>query len=341
MLDGTVAIHRLRLVRGDDAPLAWHRTYFFDYTADGYARQRGFVVMTGEQRGHRGPRPAPGMNTPSPVDLHLHSTASDGVLDPAALVAHVAACGVGLMALTDHDTVAGVEAAAVAARAPASASSPASRSPRTGAAGPSTSSGSRSTRPPAPRRRARLAAGLRVQRAERIAARLDAAGAPGAAALAVDACRRLPAADAHALRARARGCGRRGRRGLGFRPLARPRPPGHVPSEWPELDEATAWILAAGGKAAIAHPLRYTLSAGARREMCTEFRAGGGHGVEVVTGGSGPAQREQAISLAVRCGLEGSVGSDFHDPAVPWNPPGRLAKLPDSIRPIWSDFPPA
>jgi len=49
MLDGTVAIHRLRLVRGDDAPLAWHRTYFFDYTADGYARQRGFVVMTGER----------------------------------------------------------------------------------------------------------------------------------------------------------------------------------------------------------------------------------------------------------------------------------------------------
>jgi hypothetical protein len=47
MLDGTVAIHRLRIVRGNDAPLAWHRTYVFDYTADGYERQRGFVVMTG------------------------------------------------------------------------------------------------------------------------------------------------------------------------------------------------------------------------------------------------------------------------------------------------------
>jgi hypothetical protein len=48
MLDGTVAIHRLRLVRGDHSPLAWHRTYVFDYTADGYQRQRGFVVMTGD-----------------------------------------------------------------------------------------------------------------------------------------------------------------------------------------------------------------------------------------------------------------------------------------------------
>ena len=67
----------------------------------------------------------------------------------------------------------------------------------------------------------------------------------------------------------------------------------------------------------------------------------GGHGVEVSTGGGGVRDREQAISLAVRCRLEGSVGSDFHDPAVPWNPPGRLAKLPDSIRPIWSDFLPA
>jgi hypothetical protein len=49
MLDGTVAIHRLRLVRGGDAPLAWHRTYVFDYTSDGFSRQRGFVVLTGDR----------------------------------------------------------------------------------------------------------------------------------------------------------------------------------------------------------------------------------------------------------------------------------------------------
>lgn len=48
MLDGTVAIHRLRIVRGGDAPLAWHRTYVFEYTADGYRRERGFVVLTGD-----------------------------------------------------------------------------------------------------------------------------------------------------------------------------------------------------------------------------------------------------------------------------------------------------
>ncbi|MEX1994028.1 MAG: DUF3301 domain-containing protein [Steroidobacteraceae bacterium] len=47
MLDGTVSIHRLRLVRGGDAPLSWQRTYFFDYSPDGFSRQRGFIVLTG------------------------------------------------------------------------------------------------------------------------------------------------------------------------------------------------------------------------------------------------------------------------------------------------------
>jgi hypothetical protein len=43
------------------------------------------------------------MNT----DFHLHSTASDGTLDPAALVRELAARDIGWAALTDHDTVAG------------------------------------------------------------------------------------------------------------------------------------------------------------------------------------------------------------------------------------------
>jgi predicted metal-dependent phosphoesterase TrpH len=37
------------------------------------------------------------MSPHSEVDLHLHSTASDGMLEPAALVAHVSGCGVRLI----------------------------------------------------------------------------------------------------------------------------------------------------------------------------------------------------------------------------------------------------
>ncbi|HEX9193145.1 MAG TPA: PHP domain-containing protein, partial [Burkholderiales bacterium] len=40
-------------------------------------------------------------------DLHCHSTASDGLLKPAELVARAAANGVTTLALTDHDDVSG------------------------------------------------------------------------------------------------------------------------------------------------------------------------------------------------------------------------------------------
>jgi len=49
------------------------------------------------------------------VDLHLHSTASDGLLSPADLVARTAALGLTYVALTDHDTVAGLPEAGKAA----------------------------------------------------------------------------------------------------------------------------------------------------------------------------------------------------------------------------------
>jgi len=279
------------------------------------------------------------MNAQSRVDLHLHSTASDGMLGPEELVAHVAGCGVRLMALTDHDTVAGIEAAARAARELGIGF----------AAGVELSATWRGKAlhvlglaidPCSPVLMRALSGqrALRDERAERIALKLEAAGAPGHEALAsIRSSGSLPTRThfARALVAlgAAADCGKAFDRWLGR------GKPGHVGSAWPTLAEATAWIVESGGKAVIAHPMRYPLSAGARRELCADFAAGGGHGIEVVTGGGSVRDREQAISLAVRCRLEGSVGSDFHDPALPWNTPGRLAKLPGSVRPVWSDPP--
>ncbi len=48
------------------------------------------------------------------VDLHTHSTRSDGLLSPAALVEEAAARGLRVLALTDHDTVAGIREAQAA-----------------------------------------------------------------------------------------------------------------------------------------------------------------------------------------------------------------------------------
>ncbi len=50
-----------------------------------------------------------------PVDLHAHTTVSDGTLSPRELVALAAERGIRVLAVTDHDTVDGIVAARVAA----------------------------------------------------------------------------------------------------------------------------------------------------------------------------------------------------------------------------------
>jgi 3',5'-nucleoside bisphosphate phosphatase len=51
------------------------------------------------------------------IDLHLHTTASDGSLSPADLVARVAASGITVLSVTDHDTTGGLTEARAAATA--------------------------------------------------------------------------------------------------------------------------------------------------------------------------------------------------------------------------------
>ena len=51
------------------------------------------------------------------IDLHVHSTASDGALAPEALAARLVRAGITAFSLTDHDTTAGLAAAAAGARA--------------------------------------------------------------------------------------------------------------------------------------------------------------------------------------------------------------------------------
>src|SRR3712207_5693067 len=53
-------------------------------------------------------------DSPPKVDLHTHSTYSDGLLSPATLVEEAASRGVRFLALTDHDTVAGIPEARAA-----------------------------------------------------------------------------------------------------------------------------------------------------------------------------------------------------------------------------------
>lgn len=271
------------------------------------------------------------------IDLHLHSQASDGVLAPAAVVAHAVQRGVRVLALTDHDTLAGLEEASTAARTLDVAfirgvelsAGHAGHALHVVGLGLGTG-----TAIAALEELIAATATLRGARAREIAHRLDHAGAPGAAALELALRGTTLPTRTHFARAlgqlgHAREPQQAFDRYLGRGGRA------YVPGEWPTLESCIAAVRAAGGVAVLAHPLRYRLSAGQRRRLVAEFRDCGGEAVEVVSGAGSREQFEAGVSLALRAGLDGSVGSDFHDPAIAWNQPGRLAKLPATVRPVW------
>jgi len=272
------------------------------------------------------------------IDLHTHSNCSDGALTPAELVARAAAAGVEVLALTDHDTVAGLTEADHSAGVhglrlvPGVEISASWRAQAIHVLGlwidPASAELRSVLKMQAERRRARM---------RKICARLEKLGLPGPLLLAaVEAQPGLPT-RAHLANAMVAG-GHVSRADEAFRRYLGAGKPANVAAEWPALDVVVGWIRAAGGVAALAHPARYALSAGARRQMLGNFVAAGGGALEVVTGANGAQHVEGVAALAVKYGLMGSVGSDFHDPQLTWNPLGRSLKLPDCVTPVWRSY---
>jgi 3',5'-nucleoside bisphosphate phosphatase len=272
------------------------------------------------------------------IDLHTHSNCSDGALSPAALVERAAAAGVQVLALTDHDTVAGLDQARRSALAcgirlvPGVEISAAWRSQAIHVLGLWID-------PASPELRSLLHAqgDLRRIRMRKICARLDKLKLPGAELLAaVEQHPGLPT-RAHLAAAMVAG-GYVATAEAAFRKYLSKGKTAHVAAEWPALETVVGWIRAAGGAASLAHPTRYSLSAGARRRLLSDFTAAGGTCLEVVTGANGAQHAESCAALAINHGLLGSVGSDFHSPQAAWNPLGRSLKLPDCVTPVWRSF---
>jgi 3',5'-nucleoside bisphosphate phosphatase len=275
------------------------------------------------------------VNQGATFDLHTHSICSDGSLTPAELVQRAAAAGIDVMALTDHDTLAGLEEAQQAA----------ARTKVRLVPGVEISASWRSQAihvlglwidPASARLRGMLIsqAERRRVRMRKICACLAKLGLPGAALLAaVEANPGLPTRS-HLAAAMVAG-GHVARADDAFRKYLSAGRAAHFAAEWPALAEVVAWIRDAGGIATLAHPARYALSAGARKQLLADFTAAGGGALEVVTGGNGAQHSEACAMLAVKFGLMGSIGSDFHNPQLTWNPLGRLAKLPDCVVPVW------
>lgn len=112
----------------------------------------------------------------------------------------------------------------------------------------------------------------------------------------------------------------------------------YVSTTWAGLDEAVSWINAAGGVAVLAHPMRYHLTMSWMKRFLTAFKECGGRGIEVVTGRSNPDEVRRSALLAQQFSLACSVGSDFHNPKNPWLELGRLAPLPEHSLPVWDLF---
>lgn len=108
-----------------------------------------------------------------------------------------------------------------------------------------------------------------------------------------------------------------------------------VKYQWPDIQQVIGWIHLAGGQAVLAHPQKYELT---RTKMCAlvgDFAAQGGDGLEVISGQQGNAATEDLARIAQANGLSASCGSDFHSPDQPWQELGNFGRLPEHCHPIW------
>ncbi|SDL38584.1 hypothetical protein SAMN05661010_01529 [Modicisalibacter muralis] len=277
------------------------------------------------------------LDSVSGLDLHMHSTASDGALSPTELVALCHARGLTHMALTDHDTIGGVaEAAAEAERLGLRLLPGAELSVQwqgvTIHVVALLPDGVRGELVEGLAAQARA----RVVRGEEIARRLEAVGLDDALAKAreqaaserplgrPDFARALVAAglvpDMATAFKKHLGAGKRG----------------DVKSHWPYLGEAVGWIRDAGGVAVLAHPLRYGLTRRKRGLLLDAFVAAGGEAAELVSGfQNADVTRDLAGQLQER-ELYGSLGSDFHFPGGP-SAPGSMSPAPrTALAPVWT-----
>ncbi|WP_371229966.1 PHP domain-containing protein [Pseudomonas sp. QE6] len=276
------------------------------------------------------------------VDLHCHSTASDGLLSPTALVERAHGRGVRVLALTDHDTLDGLPEARDAAR-------------RLGmelvdGVELSCTWGGATIHVLGygfdPRAESLVEAlddlhRARWTRAEEIGRRLEAKGMPGAFEGAQAVQRELGDSENAPARPHfAEFLLRQGYvkdRAEAFRKWLGAGKLGDVKQHWPALADAVGTLRAAGAWISLAHPYQYDFTRTKRRKLVADFIAAGGHAIEVVNGPQ-PAEQVGVLSILAReFGLMVTAGSDFHGPSD-WSELGLYRTVPDDLPPLWPRF---
>jgi 3',5'-nucleoside bisphosphate phosphatase len=268
-------------------------------------------------------------------DLHCHSTASDGALSPTELVQRAHQCGVTSLAVTDHDTTAGLAEAQLCAAT-------------TGIkliAGIELSTNWQDKCfhivglgiDPDYKLLAQATHSLqstRLERAEKIAQKLEKKRIPGALEAVINAAGEGMVTRTHFADFLLSQNHVSTQQEAFDRYLAKGKS-AYVSTSWAELELAVNWITGSGGVAVLAHPLRYRLTANWMQRLLTAFKDAGGQGIEVITSRINADEIRLVADYAIRFDLAGSMGSDFHNAVNPWVELGRLAPLPRNIRPVW------
>ena len=103
--------------------------------------------------------------------------------------------------------------------------------------------------------------------------------------------------------------------------------PGDVKVEWPAMEEGIKTIHAAGGITVLAHPTKYNLTFTKIRSMVEAFTLQGGDGIEISYPGVESGHILQLDKLASKHNLLVSAGSDFHKTRFHWTGIGKYPRF--------------
>jgi predicted metal-dependent phosphoesterase TrpH len=271
------------------------------------------------------------------ADLHCHSTASDGTLSPADVVSRAANNGVNILALTDHDTTAGLGEAYRQAKGRGLRLVPGIELSTTYEGKLLHIVGLDIDPEHKPLKKGiDMLKDLREQRAIEIGNRLEKAGYYHATERAYELAGDGNVTRTHFARYLINEGVARDYKEV-FKKFLVPGKPGYYRVDWAALEQAVGWITGAGGIAVVAHPMRYKLTANWLNRILVAFRECGGRGLEVICGNNSPDDNARSAFFCRKHGLLASQGSDFHEPGK-WVEIGRLAEAPEDIERVWQKW---
>lgn len=271
------------------------------------------------------------------ADLHCHSLCSDGQLSPSDLVDRAQEKGVNMLALTDHDTLQGIEEArARANKHDIRLITGIEFSTVWNGMGIHVVGLGFDEQHPVMTQAVARQEQCRLERAKKIAERLEKQGCHGIWDKAVEIANGAQIGRPHFAQALIE-MEKVSNMGQAFKKYLGAGKPGDVKTMWPDITEVVGWIREAGGTAVIAHPDKYKMTRTKLKCLLRAFSEAGGNGLEVISGGMEASFSRRMAEFCAEFNLMASQGSDFHGPK-PWSELGKFGKMPEGVTPVWSQW---